>query len=154
MTKKEYDSTRRKHNPEYFKKWHQENKECYRIYDEKYQKENHRRIWSQHTLWQHRKYGYKVNISIKELLQITQTTTHCAYCGCELDWSTGRGKGYGIGSKINTPTLDRINNETELNLANVAIVCHPCNSGKHTSTLKDYVKRCRNVVAKLGDQYD
>ena len=56
-------------------------------YSPRYRAENRKRLWCSATIGGHRRSGYEVNISIEELLQRVESTTHCTICGCLLDWN-------------------------------------------------------------------
>lgn len=112
-----------------------------------YDGERYPRWWAIHTRVEHRRRGRKIIVSIDELAKLAYSTKHCMYCGIELAWNP-RGDGL---IHPDSPTLDRYDNENELNINNVRIICHPCNAGKGEDTYEDYVKRCRNVV-RIHDQ--
>ena len=71
-----------------------------------------------------------------------KATTHCPYCGVELDWQRGLGKG----GRDSSPSLDRINNEKELRLDNIEIICHRCNSTKYNRTKKEFIDYCIKIA--------
>ncbi len=95
--------------------------------------------WGSSTLYRHRMNGYKILLTHKELLEIIEKTTHCIYCGLELDWKAPR--------KVNVfPSLDRIDNEKVLRKDNVQIVCRRCNVTKRDRTHAEFLEYCNLVV--------
>ncbi len=81
-------------------------------------------VWVRHTLDCHRRSGYIVNINKAELIELAKRTIYCPICGTELKWGF---KDRGNGGRTNSPSLDRMNNETQLSIDNVWIVCRRCN---------------------------
>jgi len=132
----------RKNNPEKSaecnRRWHRENK------DKLFRYKNPYRIWVITTLSNHRKKGCKINISTDDLEKLAKTTKKCIYCNKKLIFQ------YGKGLNRNTPSLDRINNGNEINLNNIQIICHECNSTKRGRTHKEFVEYSRNIVRKFG----
>ena len=106
------------------------------------------RCWARYALISHKRRGHLVTISISDLETLAKKTTHCLYCDCELDWVYGS-KGYG--PNPNSPSLDRINNEVELRLGNVEIICNRCNARKYSSTKQELIDWCRKVTDKFKD---
>lgn len=72
-----------------------------------------------------------------------EVATHCPLCGKELRW--GRWKGL----RLNTASLDRINNEQVIRRDNVWIICQECNSAKGSKTLEELLSWCRRVEKVL-----
>lgn len=136
-------------------------KECVRIYDEQYykankerykenylkwRKENPKRAWVNFVLSNHKRRGYIVNITNNELLEAIKNIKSCPFCGCELVWE------YGKGINKSTPTLDRINNEKDINLDNIQILCRKCNAMKQDKTMIELVEWCEIIYKKFkGD---
>lgn len=106
------------------------------------------RVWAQKTIYEHKRNGYIVNISTDELELLSKNTKHCKYCGCKLNYNYGT-KGKTIS---NSPSMDRINNEKEINITNIQIICHNCNSTKRARTHREFVKYCLMIVKNFGGE--
>ncbi len=118
----------------------------YRIGEKKKYKLRHpHRVWCQHTLYSHKERGFTVNIKSLELENKVKNITHCSYCGNKLIWSR-RKKSYVLPF---SPTLDRINNEKIMNINNVEIICHRCNTAKGAGTREEFLKYCEQVIKNL-----
>ncbi len=102
------------------------------------QKNYHKR-WASGSLNRHRRRGYVINISIMELENLAKKSTSCPYCGIKFSW-VGNKK-----SRINSPALDRINNEKEIRLDNTEIICYRCNATKWNRTREEFIKYCGAV---------
>lgn len=94
--------------------------------------------------WNMHKRKYIMNMTIKELETKAINTPRCSLCHCPLDYT--RGKGY---ISENTPTLDRVNNDSILTLESTMIICNNCNKSKSNRTLKEFVEYCQNIVKKF-----
>src|SRR3972149_10470373 len=117
-----------KNGKETRKKYRQSQKSI--VYIKNWNKENSYRIWAVKTLLQHKKRKFNIIISYNELELLAKNTKNCTYCNIQLDWSIGnKGK-----AKFNSPSLDRINNEKEIRLDNVQILCWQCNFTKRIRT--------------------
>lgn len=66
----------------------------------------------------------------------------CAICDIALKWKPGK-------LQLNSPTLDRKNNEQILNMENVWIICHKCNTMKSINSLNELIAWCKMVVEKF-----
>lgn len=93
------------------------------------------RYWARNTIYDHKKKGNNVNVSIEYIENMAKETKYCPICGCKLDWE--------YGSKLNaaTPTLDRIYNENDLNKDNVWIICLRCNATKGDQNIDDFLNK-------------
>lgn len=94
--------------------------------------------WATSTLATHRRRGFKVTLTLKELLDLARDKKSCPICSTKLDWTTGT-KDRKI--KSNSPTLDRKNNEDFLSKENAQIICHGCNAGKRTLTMEQFIAK-------------
>lgn len=118
-------------------------KSCNANYRKHYRKENKVYCWCIDTLHSHRR-KYKVDIVPKELFEIAKITTHCHYCGVELQYGYNKN-----GHPLRTsPSLDRIDNALFLTLDNIEIICYKCNSTKLDRTKDEFIDYCR-MVGKL-----
>ncbi len=108
---------------------------------------NPKRVWAARTLGGHRQRGFEVEITVDLLFDLALYTEECWICGCELDWSVGtKGK-----AKPNSPTLDRINNDSVLTLDNVQIICYRCNMAKSTMSMDEFTDYCTAVSERLRE---
>jgi hypothetical protein len=126
------------------KYWKEQRKLKPKEYAERAQKsinKHSHRIWARNTLFDHNKKGYKINIKLNDLEKLAKETIHCLFCKTPLDWSRGK-KG---GPKYNSPSLDRMNNEKNLTLNNVMIICKQCNASKQNRNLEEFVSYCKNI---------
>lgn len=94
----------------------------------------------------HKRKGLKVIITKDELISLLEKTNVCSICGASLIKTYGHGK-----IKPNSLSLDRINNEIELRIDNVQVVCYKCNTTKGTRTMNAFIDYCKNVYMKFGD---
>jgi 5-methylcytosine-specific restriction endonuclease McrA len=141
-----YNSVWYKNNKDKRKKYKEDNKGKISQWGKEYRIKNPHRVWSTMSLHSHRYRGYLVNITTEELENLSKETTHCPYCGIELSW-VGNKK-----LKFNSPTLDRINNEKELRLDNVEIICYKCNTTKGDRTKEHFLDFCRLIVKRFGEK--
>jgi len=117
-------------------------KKCHKQYK---QGTNIFRVWAQQTLNNHKRRGYIINVNINDIQLLAFNTKICKYCGIELNYNVGsKGK-----TQFNSPSLDRINNENELNKNNVQIICYNCNATKRSRTHNDFVKYCNMISDKF-----
>ncbi|MBC8522211.1 MAG: hypothetical protein H8D26_09560 [Methanomicrobia archaeon] len=118
--------------------------ERYRKRDKRFREERPFYIWAQASLRKHREKGIKIEMNIKELEEMVINIDRCPLCGCKLKRSNGKGP------ERNSPTLDRVNNESEVRKDNIMIICHQCNKTKGERTLKEFIDYCKHI-ASLGD---
>src|SRR5574344_770488 len=140
---------------EYMKKYYVSHKEHIRRYNSnnrerlresaiEYKIEHYRRLWSCYTLGGHRRYGYNVTITPDELHEIALKTERCFYCNELIDWSPRKGK-----LNVRSPSLDRSNNEKEMRIDNVKIICHLCNTTKQQRTHEEFLDYCYQIAARF-----
>ena len=103
-----------------------------------------RRRWSIACLAGHRRRGYSIQMTSKELYSIASVTETCFICGCQLNWELGN-KGHMVS---NSPTLDRIDNEEVVRKDNILILCYKCNATKRDRTFAEFVNYCASVAEK------
>ena len=127
------------------KRWRENNRErcreSRRVHDEK----NLIKVWADKSLYQHKKNGFDINVSKSFVYDMAKNASKCSICECELDWNYGKGM-----HTEASPTLDRINNENDLNENNIWIICYKCNSTKRSRTLIEFIRYCNHVVRKFG----
>lgn len=115
--------------------------DCVRNEQKKYNIKNPVRVWCISTLSQHKHNGYIINISLDELYNYVKSAKYCYICGKELDWTIGKKH-----SNHNSPTLDRLNNEKEINIRNIQILCRDCNISKSNKTILELVSWAEQVI--------
>ena len=103
-----------------------------------------KKIWCANSINNHTNRGHNVTITKEELFEITKKSDYCPICGVELKWKQGEGFG------PTNPTMDRIDNELDINTNNVWILCAKCNTHKSDKTMKEFIEYCRMVVEKFG----
>lgn len=115
-----------------------------RYYDSQkaWKKNNPIKAWATSSISHHRRY-YRVDFDSAWLTELAHATTICPFCGTELHYQ--RGNGY---KKHNTPSLDRMDNESILTKTNVMIICYNCNRAKSNRTLIEFVEYCKTVYDK------
>ena len=114
----------------------------------KVKKENRisERYWAVNSISNHKRRGYIINITNDELEKMALNTKICIYCGSNLIY-----KNNGKGDKINDnrPSMDRINNENEININNVQIICSRCNVTKLNRTHDEFIEYCKIIAEKF-----
>jgi len=103
--------------------------------------------WCQSTLNSHRSNGFIVHITTTELYNYAKDITHCNICGKPFDWT--RYKQY-RGGRDTSPSLDRINNEVDIDLHNIQMICKLCNSTKGERDMHTFVEYCGMVYKKYA----
>ena len=132
----------RENNKEKMKEYYENNKEKIKEYKKEWRENNYVRIWCTHTIHNHKRRGYIVNITIDELYNIVKDEPSCEICGKELEWySTGKGKTTNL-----SPSLDRKNNENEINKDNISILCYKCNAKKNSESIEENVVWCKQFI--------
>jgi hypothetical protein len=102
------------------------------------------KAWASRSLRYHKEKGFIINLSIEQLISIGESTPHCSICGCKLSYERY------TGFTTCSPTVDRFNNEHELNCENIWILCRDCNTMKGVLPMKEFVKKCQMIVNKFG----
>jgi len=101
------------------------------------------KLWTIGTVCSHKRNGFEISFAKKELLLLAKKTSICHICGCELDWDIGKGK-----PQDNSPSLDRINNEKDMHMDNIQIICWRCNRLKRAMTMEEFYAYCRNITIR------
>ena len=99
-------------------------------------------IFARRAIFHHKHRGYSMKISVLELENLAKITNKCRYCGNELTYNIG------IRTKKNWfdgPSLDRLNNEKEMRLDNIQIICGKCNVTKQDRTHEEFIDYCYKV---------
>ena len=139
---KEYHKNHRKDRIAANKVWY----ETHRDKIKQHRMDNPIIYWARDTLSGHRK-KYKVEISFDYVFQLATHQQVCFFCNCKLDYNRGKSR-----LQDNSPSLDRINNESTLTKDNVIIVCQKCNRTKSNRTFKDFIKYCGGIWEKFGGE--
>lgn len=129
----------------YIKQYYLKNKEKWKTSHKKTVINNPIRNWCRSTRARHKNDGFIVMITNDELEKWANFHKHCEFCGIELDFTPFKGK-----SVSNSPSLDRTNNEQEIRLDNITMLCRNCNHRKGDMPLKDYLTFCKNLLKKFG----
>jgi hypothetical protein len=130
--------------------WRKEHHEDTLLAVKKYREkeENRFKMWSSQTISDHKIRKNNVSIDKKELTRKAEITTNCRYCDTELDYTRGNK----FGSKFNSPSLDRIDNDINMNINNTQIICHKCNTIKQNMTHNEFIEYCNKISIKFGDK--
>ncbi len=129
----------------YSRHYNQAHPEFRKRYEKEYTRKNPKRRWALACLAGHRRRGFTVEMTGKEMYQLASRTDSCFICGCQLDWRLGN-KGR---IKKSSPTLDRLDNGSVIRKDSVAILCYACNATKRDRTLKQFVEYCNAVVTRF-----
>ena len=98
--------------------------------------------WAYSTISYHKK-SYIVDFDVYYLVDLAKNTSHCALCGTPLNWN------YYRTLQHNSPSLDRINNETHLDESNIQIICSKCNTTKSNRTQQEFIEYCHLIASKF-----
>lgn len=109
--------------------------------------------WCRAAIKSHKRVGYIVEFTVKELATLVTNTPRCKYCGSELYHNTPYGERKDI-PKTNHPTIDRTDNGMVLRLDNIEIICWKCNVTKYDRTEKEFYEYCRNIYKTLNKKYE
>jgi hypothetical protein len=96
------------------------------------------------TLDHHKKSGNIISITRDELELLYNAASTCKICGRKLTLEYGSGK-----ILKSSPSLDRINNEDELRVDNIQIICNCCNATKRNRTMKEFIEYCELVIRRV-----
>jgi hypothetical protein len=126
---------------EYRKKWYKKHPE----YHKKRYKENPEKCWAAGAISGKKRNGFAILFSNSELGNLATRIKFCRYCGCKLDYRPYQG------FKKHGPSLDRINNKKDkLELLDVQIICHDCNSAKRSKTHNEFINWIKLVLRLNG----
>ena len=125
------------------KQYYINNKDEMNKYHSKYYRDNIYRIWARNTIKHHKKKDIIINITLDDLTKLAKQVSHCYICKCELDWSSGKKNGV---SNNSSPSCDRTNNERDININNIQIICRLCNTTKGPRTMDQFKLYCKLVT--------
>ena len=114
--------------------------------NKKWSRENPIRIRALNTIKHHSNKNNIINISVDEVVDLLEKSVYCPICGQKFTSTIN-------GHQRNAPSLDRLNNEKELRVDNVWVICRKCNSTKLDRTMKEFYEYCNNVVTKFKNTY-
>lgn len=109
----------------------------------RYKRKNFYKVWAIRSITSHRGKGFVVNITSEVLSDLAKKSPNCPYCGVAFGWDNSK-------LSSNSPSLDRINNENELRLDNIEIVCCNCNRTKGNRTKAEFISYCKEIVDKFN----
>jgi hypothetical protein len=115
----------------------------------KFRNKRPQNVWAKDAINRHKRNGYNVYITPKELEKIAIETQNCPMCGKELDYLYGNKDNI---RQFNSPSLDRINNENYIDKNNCWIICCSCNVHKSDKTLKEFVLYCEKIYKKFENK--
>lgn len=131
---------------------------CEKHYYQKYRLENRYQTWAESTLSDHKRSGFVISITKRELIGIAEKSKLCYLCELPLLWCESDKMLLFTNLPILSdkilkgwfPSLDRIYNENELRHDNIAI-CHlKCNIAKGTQTLNEFLDFCQLVINRAS----
>jgi len=126
------------------KKKHEEK---YRIANQLDWSQRPHRRWAVDTLRHHRK-KYTIELSVDELTGIAKKVDYCPLCKTKLLW----GKKPNSRIVLNSPSLDRMNNEKSITAENFMILCYSCNTTKGARSLQEFRNYCQLILNNLTNQ--
>lgn len=100
--------------------------------------------WSRATTHSHFRKGHSVNFTPEQLCEFVKDKNTCDFCECDLLWANKTGK-----PQQNSPSLENINLNVNINLDNIAIICRRCNTTKSNRTLKEYIEYINKILPNL-----
>lgn len=127
--------------------WKQRNAERLRLTRRAWVSKRSERLWALATLHNHRR-RFTVHLTTDELELLAKQTQTCDLCGTVLSYAQGTKKHI----QNDSPTLDRINNDTNLTRGNVWIICARCNMTKSDLGLQAFIAYCHKVAQKFEVQ--
>lgn len=79
-----------------------------------------------------------------DLESLAIETSHCVICGCELHYGEKGGR-----CAANSPTLDRKDGKSVLDIHDVQITCLRCNTTKGPRSMREFVEYCKMVAQRM-----
>jgi hypothetical protein len=127
------------------RQWQIEHPEQHKNTRTQYYNNNFVKVWCIATLNNHKQDGCEVQITSKELWTIAKKTETCAICNTKLDWSPRKGK-----QQLNSPSLDRKDNQYGVTKDNIQILCNSCNTCKGPRSMAEFIQYSQMIVDKFG----
>ncbi len=119
-------------------------KSCLKIERDEKKSKSPFRPWARGTIRGHLERGFTIKFSINELIKIAEKVTKCPFCKKEICWMKSK-------TKPDSPTLDRLENNQDLTLKNIDIICHECNCVKKNRTVNEYRNFLKKSYPNLDD---
>lgn len=114
----------------------------------KFAKKRPHQVWATHTISRHRRRGFKIDVTIKQITELAKKTTECWICGAKLVFGYKGGK-HGWYNGAGNPSLDVINSTNKvLVIDNIQIICAQCNSAKHGLSMTEFINYCKTVIQR------
>lgn len=98
------------------------------------------RYFAKNTIASHKNNKFKINVTEEYIVNLVNKIDYCPICGCKLL------KEYGKGHSLNNVSIDRINNEKELNEQNIQVICRGCNITKLNRNMEEMYIYCSNFI--------
>ena len=104
-------------------------------------------FWAQSSISQHRKKGFEIDFTARELRQYIKVhdIKTCNICGKSIIWGQHKGR-----CVHDSPTIDRSENGKTMTLESIQIVCMTCNTTKGPRSMSEFVAYCKTVAEKFG----
>jgi hypothetical protein len=131
-----YGVEKRKKNPELVR-------QRYRDY---YHNRNDRERWASTSITGHKKSGYTILFSSKELAAFAKTIDNCPICGKLLCWTNNM-------IKPDSPSLENLDTKDAMSISDITILCIECNTRKGRCTLENYIKYMEDSLPKLREMH-
>jgi hypothetical protein len=111
----------------------------------RWKQKNPKYSWAHTTRDKHKRNGYDVKFTTKELVNFIKDIKVCPYCGTEFDFSVNPNK-----SLSQRPTLDRIDNEQIMTLKNIQVLCHSCNTMKGQFPHNKFLDKIKLILSRCS----
>lgn len=125
--------------------WNKANKKRHNEHGQKWKLLHRASRWASESLRRHKRMGYKIDDDvtgtvIKQLLLNTEYI--CPICGVKME------HGDGCITPV-SPTLDDIENTHHLQLSNIRVICHACNTMKGARSDKAWLEAMKVRIFNL-----
>jgi hypothetical protein len=144
---RQYHKAHRERHNEWSRRYYAHSQEKMRQWRLSWIARNKERKWALGSLNNHGK-RFEIAVTLNELIALARRTKTCPICEEYLNYDYGTKKHI----QPNSPSLDRIDNESVLRSNNVWIICARCNTTKQTLSLRSFVNYCRMVAEKFGSE--
>jgi len=94
---------------------------------------------SNKTIHEHRKKGFKIEITMRELeMLMNAAPIKCAFCSEPFETDLWRSR-----------TVDRIDNVAVLSASTIRIICYRCNTMKGNMKDVEFIEKCRKIAENM-----
>ena len=131
------------------KRYNREHRQEKVKYDRGCATENPRRKWAHACLARHRRAGYTIELTSKQLYELALKAENCFICGQVLL----RGLGNKGSMRRASPSLDRLDNERTTRVDNMSTL-YRCNATKQDRTLEECVEYCEAVANRFHSHFE